>query len=48
MRTERNFRAVLQKVFNGRQSAVYSVFVGDNAVFHRNVEVTAYKHLFAV
>ena len=48
MGTERNFRAFFQKIFNGRQRAVYSVFVGDNAVFHRHVEVAAHKHFFAV
>ena len=42
-----NFRALFHQIFDGGQSADDTVFVGDNAVLHRNVKIASNKALFA-
>ena len=48
VRAKNHFRAVLHQVFNGGKRALNTVFVGDDAVFHGNVEVAADKDFFAL
>ena len=39
---------MLHQVFNGGKRALNTVFVGDDAVFHGNVEVATDKDFFAL
>ncbi len=48
VRAKSYLRAVVEKVFNGGQRAVNSVFVGYCSVFHGYVEIATHKHLFAL
>lgn len=43
-----NFCAVVYEILDGGKCAVDTVFVGDNAVNHRNVEVATNQTLFAL
>ena len=47
VRAEDDFRAVLHQIFDGGQRADDTVFIGDRAVFHGHVEVTADENAFA-
>ena len=47
MRAKDNFCAVVNEIFDGGKCAVDTVFVGDYAVNHRNVEVATNQTLFA-
>ena len=48
VRAKHDFRAVFHQIFNGGKRADDAVFVGDNAVFHRNVEIASYENLLAL
>ena len=47
MRTEDHSRAMLQKIFDGRQRRDNALVGGDGAVLERDVEITADEYFFA-
>ena len=47
MAAQNDLRAVIDQLLDGGQSRIDAVLVGDDAVLHRNVEVTADKDLLA-
>ena len=47
VRAKDDLRAFFHKVLDGRKRADYSLFVGDDAVLYRNVEVAANEYAFA-
>jgi len=48
VRAKDQFCAVVNQIFDGRERSIDAVFIGDNTVFERNVEVAASKNAFAV
>ncbi len=47
VRAQRNFCARIEQIFDSGERAENSVFVGDNSVFHRHVEIATDKHALA-
>ena len=47
MGAENDLRAVLHQIFNGGKRALNTIFVGDHAVFHGNVEVASHEDFLA-
>ena len=47
VRAKRNFCARIEQIFDSGERAENSVFVGDNPVFHRHVEIATDKHALA-